>query len=246
MRIPFPCLECDRDAGAPRQRVWAYGEISDTGIHSVSCPNGHDSQYRLVFEAPHELLLDVGALALLDGYLRECVSGFAAALEQSFEFFVEANLSARGVPAEEVRRLLSTNRRDQRRAGMISLCYLQETGRAFPFLQSKRAEFRNKVIHNASWPSREEVVDFARYVCDALKDLDAALGNKRAGLLQRMDDAANLEAAEITLAYGVAPTSIVRPNFYSMVRHETTFEDALARFGKEGWWKWPTRLHSAG
>lgn len=156
MRIPFPCDTC-----GPDRRVWVLAEISDTGIHCGVCPAGHDVRFRLSFEPTHELLLDVGALALLDGYYREAVSSFAAGLEQSFEFYVEASMVAAGIGPEAVRRLLSVNRFDQRRAGMVSACYLRDTGEEFPHLQSKRTEFRNRVIHNASWPTRAETVDFA-------------------------------------------------------------------------------------
>jgi hypothetical protein len=229
--------------GGADRMVWAFGEISDTGVHAVVCSSGHTSEFRLAFEPPHELLLDVGALALLDGYYREAVSSFAAGLEQSYEFFVEASLSAAGVNDEEVRKLLSANRFDQRRAGMVSLCYLQETGRSFPYLQSKRAEFRNRVIHNASWPTRPEAVEFAEYVCDAVRGLDTVLGKKKSALLGRREEAADMEAGKILFAGGVPPSSVFRPNFFAIVQSTGSFEEGLTKFSKEGWWKWPKGLH---
>ena len=211
MRIPFPCDKC-----GPESRSWAFAEVNDSGVFQGSCSNGHEVRYRLSYEAPHELLLDAGALAMLDEYYRESVSSFAAALEQSFEFYVEASMVAAGIDGAAIKKLLSVNRFDQRRAGMVSASYLRDTGLPFPYLESKRMEFRNRVIHNASWPTREETMEFADYVCRSVLGIHADLGPKMGTLLNLKDEQADVAAAEDLLAGRDAPASLfARASFLS-------------------------------
>lgn len=235
MRIPFPCHKCGLD-----RRSWAFAEITDTAVFGGLCSSGHQIRFRLSYEAPHELLLDAGALALLDEYYRESVSSLAAGLEQSFEFYVEASMAAAGIEPEAIRKLLSVNRFDQRRAGMVSACYLRDTGQVFPYLESKRMEFRNRVIHNATWPTRRETLEFADYVCRSVLGLQSTLGPKMSALLDLKDQQADIAAAEDLLAGLEAPTSLfARASFLAAFSRSPSIDSALSDFKLNGWWSWP-------
>lgn len=154
---------------------------------------------------------------------------------------------AAGVSQDAVRRLLSVNRLDQRRAGMVAACYLRDTGKEFPYLQNKRSEFRNNVIHNASWPTREETLGFAEYVCRSVLGVHRDLGPKMSALLSLKDEQADLAAAEDIIGGREAPTTVfARPSLLLEVDAATNFENGLASFARKNWWKWrPLRTLSS-
>jgi hypothetical protein len=100
-------------------------------------------------------------------------------------------------------------------------------------------EFRNRVIHNASWPARPETLDFGEYVCKAILGMHEALGPKMFALLATQEEQADLAAVQ-DLAAGREPAAtLMRPTFLSAVGSSSTFEEAPIRFAKSGWWKWP-------
>jgi hypothetical protein len=174
MRIPLLCHECLRSQASGF--VYANATVDENGALVAECDNGHSNQW-LTRKPNHEWLATAGALALCDRYLREAVFSFAAALESSFAFYVEASLQHAGLGVDSVRELVRKNRLAERRIGMVSVCYLRDTGRQFPHLQGKWVEFRNDVVHNGHWPSPDKAVDYAGHVCAAIVDLQKTLGN---------------------------------------------------------------------
>lgn len=242
MKIPLPCHECGADS-----HMWVFAEIDGGDVLAGVCPQGHEVRFRLSYEAPHELLLDAGALALLDEYYREAVANFAAGLEQSFEFYVEASMYAAGIPDPQIRKLLTQNRLDQRRLGMMSACYLRDTGQPFDLLDNRYVAFRNRVVHNAAWPARAEAVGYADYVCRTVIALHAALGSKLSALLDLKDERADAVAADDLRAGRTPPSSLMaRASFLVAFQRNTGVDTALADFQFNGWWAQArTQLHQA-
>ncbi len=62
--------------------------IRDDGIYEATCPEGHKT-YTLLQQLLFEVLFDIGAYAITDGYYREAVSSFTASLERFYEFYVK-------------------------------------------------------------------------------------------------------------------------------------------------------------
>ncbi len=173
MQIPLICPTCLKDEG--RGVVYAPAQVNEAGLFQANCEHGHT--IKAVSERPnHEWLITAAAYAIGDGYHREAVLNFAAALESAFDFYVEASLLQANLEMEAVRELLRQNRQDQRRAGMVSVCYLRDTGKQFPYLQRKWIEFRNDIVHNGRWPTRETGLEYAAYICESVLGLYEALG----------------------------------------------------------------------
>ena len=99
MRIPIVCSVCS----AENQGIAAYypDEMRDDGVYIGSCPSGH----RVVVATQtlrHEMLFEVGLSALSDGYPRDAISSFAAAVERFYEFAVMVLLRSAAIPQDAV------------------------------------------------------------------------------------------------------------------------------------------------
>jgi len=197
MHFPTLCPACAREV-----RV----EFADSAVHDLTCP--HCGAEFCVFVRKHkfEVLFDLGTRALLDGYAREAVASFAAALERFFEFYVWAYALERAAGAEQdfeeaLGALENTWRhvasQSERQLGMFTLAYLLREGRAPDFLapQALGADFRNRVIHKGYLPRREEVDAYAARVFALIDRLLTELGAGAAhpALAQERRFAAHLE-----------------------------------------------------
>jgi hypothetical protein len=153
------------------------GRMTDQGYVLVDCAQGH--QTCVVYDARrHELLFQSACLALVDHYDREAVSGFAAALERAYEFFVRVTCRSRQVDSdilEKTWKLLS--RQSERQFGCFAILYALEQQEAY-VIDAKQVELRNAVIHRGYIPSTEEVHNFGRYVFDTIRHLDTIMKDK--------------------------------------------------------------------
>jgi hypothetical protein len=73
-------------------------EFRDDGRYEFTCPEGHTNVSSLQ-EQKFELLFEIGAFAIRDGYYREAVTSFASSLERFYEFFIKAALYEKGIDA---------------------------------------------------------------------------------------------------------------------------------------------------
>lgn len=196
MHFPTLCPACAREV-----RV----EFADSAVHDLTCPHCGAAFCVLVRKHKFEVLFDLGTRALLDGYAREAVASFAAALERFFEFYVWAYALERAAGAERdfgeaLAALEGTWRpvasQSERQLGMFALAYLLREGRAPEFLtpQALGADFRNRVIHRGSLPRREEVEAYAARVFTLIDRLLTELGDgaAHAALAQERYFAAHL------------------------------------------------------
>ncbi len=92
------CLRCE--AEKPERQYVVEAELRDDLAFDAQCPHGHKTLF--VWEAQKfEILFEMGALALLDGYGREAISSFAAAQERFHEFCIKVFLTGNGVNRDE-------------------------------------------------------------------------------------------------------------------------------------------------
>ena len=81
MDFPTTCPQCAHVNRA---------EFADSSVHDLRCARCGARYCVLVRKQKFEVLFDLGTRALMDGYAREAVASFAAALERFFEFYVRA------------------------------------------------------------------------------------------------------------------------------------------------------------
>lgn len=236
MRILAPCVICFKAGQAARKEgqkvpiVLYRGRITDDGIVSVECSEGHKSF--VIYEAKkHDLLFESACNALLDGYEREAVSGFAAALERCYEFFIRVVCRTRQIDRDVFASTWkSMSSQSERQLGGFVLLYALETQQAYPLYQ-KGTEFRNRVIHRGYIPTRKEVLDYGDGVFSCCLEIMSILRNKHAVALeedareelQKRWDGAPKDAPVIAMA--VTPVHVDRSTNRAI--EIETFDDLL-------------------
>jgi hypothetical protein len=173
MKLPIACLEC---MTAGRDYLLAAVEFRDDGRYEVTCPEGHKNVATLQ-EQKFELLFEIGAYAIRDGYYREAVTSFASSLERFYEFFIKAALFEKGIDAEIVERSLKLANLAERLLGAFVLLYTSDFRTPPTLLESKRiglrtaVKFRNNVVHMGKIPSRKEALEFGQIVLDLVRPM---------------------------------------------------------------------------
>jgi hypothetical protein len=120
--------------------------------------------------ARHELLADSAALALGDGYYREAVASFAAALEAFWWFYVRVAARKLGAPAETLARLGKALKLSERRVGAMHLAHLLLVRSPYDGDDEKSRKFRNDVVHDGRFPTRVEAYEYAAHVYKTILD----------------------------------------------------------------------------
>ncbi len=159
------------------------GRMTDDGIVLVECNQGHKTC--IVYDARrYELLFQSACLALVDHYDREAVSGFAAALERAYEFYVRVvsrTHDVEGAVFETTWKLVA--RQSERQFGCFAILYALDCKKART-IDNKKVEFRNNVIHRGAIPHSDEVYRFGEYVFNTKRELEIGLKTKHAAALE--------------------------------------------------------------
>lgn len=198
MYFPTTCPNCGRENQA---------EFADNGIHDLVCAHCKARYCVFLRKQKFEVLFDLGTRALMDGYAREAVASFSAALERFLEFYVRAFALERNTDSErnfdEVADVFEATWRhvisqSERQVGMFALAYLLREGKEPDFLTARAlgSDFRNKVVHRGYLPAREEVEVYAAQVFTLIDRLLTELGAAavHAELMQEREFTRHLES----------------------------------------------------
>lgn len=163
MKLKVDCEQCLFGDQHIKEEILI--EISDEKIYyDINCRLGHQAHFLLLNEK-FELLYEFGAMAFQNGFLREAVFSFSAALERFFEYYIRIISESRGVPKEDFddtwKAVVSQS---ERQLGMFLALYLDDMKSKHPIYNSNKAEFRNKIVHKGYFPTTNKVKDYAEYV----------------------------------------------------------------------------------
>jgi hypothetical protein len=182
MKIPLSatCWVCfqetDQSADAYK-RIKAediFVEMTDEGIYQFTCYKGHDS-FTVIQQEKFELLFDLGAMALLDGYSREAVSSLTAALENFCSFYIRVITSKFDVNAKELANTWClVSPQSERQLGAFYFLYLINNKKAPPTIPNSAIKFRNDVIHKGYIATTNEVIKYGQilleYIFNIMKE----------------------------------------------------------------------------
>ena len=224
MNIPTTCPRC--------QHAFQT-EYLDSGIHELTCPACQGRFALFIRKHRFETLFDLGTRALLDGYAREAVVNFAAALERCLEFYLRSALlerfAAQGHTLEDAAGELEATwkllvSQSERQLGAFAAVYLAREGRAPDFLtpQGLGAEFRNRVIHRGYLPREQEVQDYAAGLFALMNRLLGDLGD--AALQATLTQEREYAAALARLDEGVPAVFEEHPGMFRTPRSESVSE----------------------
>jgi hypothetical protein len=179
MRLPLPCVECAKAKSDPKTGIFrsAFAFVEMEGEHEfrISCPEGHGSVVALQ-QPRYELLFESGGMAVLDGYYREAVASFAAALERLHEHSIRAMLLQAGVSAGDVESTWKQlSRQSERQFGAFLVLYVGQHSEVAPTLANKWIEFRNSVIHQGVFPKAKEALEYGEEVMRVVAQLASGL-----------------------------------------------------------------------
>jgi len=184
-------MACFQADGKPSDEATSV-ELRDDGLYTVTCSRGHVT-VTAVQEQKFEILFDLGAMALLDGYPREAVSSMAAALERFYEYYVQVVCLKQGIAYEAfIEAWKPVARQSERQLGAFLFLYLLENKKPLEnsivdarpsesFGLKTRltwTEFRNNAIHKGYIPSTEEVLVYGdlvyQFIYRLIQELRAA------------------------------------------------------------------------
>jgi hypothetical protein len=163
MRLSIPCMQCLNERlqenGLPDGTLYP-AELQESGAYAIRCRFDH-STITLLQEQKFELLAELAANALLDGYPREAVLSMAAAVERFQEFYIRVIASEKGIetaPFDAAWKPMS--QLSERQLGAYIMLYTMETRRPPPILTDRTKQIRNEVAHKGVIPSREKAIEF--------------------------------------------------------------------------------------
>jgi hypothetical protein len=180
------CTLNAKQSGIPAvvDTVMPFAEIRDDGIYEIQCASSHTTRVALR-NVKFEILFELALNGLMDGYPREAVSSFTAALERFYEFFICVTNCHFGItPEENTKAWKSVSNQSERQLGMFISSYLQLTKRAPNLLSNVEVKFRNDVIHKGEVPSRGAA---AKYGDAVEKIINEGLAELRSNAMQAMD-----------------------------------------------------------
>lgn len=161
-------MQCLRENGKPSEE-FSFVEFRDNGRYQLTCKNGHQTT-TILQQQKFEILFDIGAYAILDGYYREAVSSFTSSLERFYEFFVKAILLSKGLDEENLQETWKqVAKQSERQIGAFIITHASEFRRPPLLMSNRKVQFRNDVIHRGKIPTRQEAVEYGQAVLDVVR-----------------------------------------------------------------------------
>lgn len=144
--------------------------VQEHNLYRAACPEGHQL-VAILDNLPFELLFESGLEALVDGYLRESVSSFAAALERLYEFSIRVQLTSEKIDLNDLEAMWkSVAAQSERQLGMYIGIRTFKDGKQPALLPQPLSKLRNSVIHKGYFPSSKEASDFGEAVFKLILD----------------------------------------------------------------------------
>ncbi|WP_281659136.1 hypothetical protein [Halobacillus sp. Cin3] len=170
MKLATPCVKCISELNEPNLNFNKI-EINDSGLYEFTCSEGHYT-HMVLQDEKFEVLFDLGALALIDGYTREAVSSFVSSLERFYEYFIQIILDNNNIDKENFNTTWkSVKNMSERQLGAFYFLYLNEFNDSPPIFPQKMVGFRNNVIHKGYIPDYTETYEFGEQVFNYIQGL---------------------------------------------------------------------------
>lgn len=174
MKVSFPCPTCHPKG----TREYEY-ELTNELKYELTCEKGHKVTFILKNKS-FELLFEMGLYALQDGYAREAVTNFAAAIERFHEFCIRVLshefgideqtkiggtntwMTDRGFGNEYKKAWNELSRQSERQLGAFVALYLVAFKRSPVLMSNKDIEFRNNITHKGVFPTYDQALKYAQ------------------------------------------------------------------------------------
>ena len=143
----------------------------EDGRYEMKCLKGHTS-ITFLQQQKFEILFDIGAHAIIDGYYREAISSFTSSLERFYEFFIKVVCISKGISESKVAEAWKeVSNQSERQLGVFIFLHLLELGCKPILLNSNKIKFRNGVIHKGMIPSEAQALEYGQTILDVIRPL---------------------------------------------------------------------------
>ena len=150
-------------------------EFRDDGRYELICSSGHETT-TVLQQQKFEVLFEIGAHAILDGYYREAVSSFTSSLERFYEFVIRVLLeSSSGSDSLCQACWASVSNQSERQLGAFIFLWASQLGAKPTLLSRAMVEYRNDVIHKGKIPTKDEAMKYGDAVIGAIIPLAKVL-----------------------------------------------------------------------
>ncbi len=185
MKLFMVCPECVRRVPVIPFEIVSI-VVRNDGLYEFTCSKGH-KVVTCLQQQKFEILFEIGAHAIFDGYYREAVSSFSASLERFYEFYVKVICLSRGIAEDALEQAWKeVSHQSERQLGAFVCLHLIETGHPPTMLSNNSHRFRNEVIHKGLIPERQEAVKYGQEVLDLTVPLLANLKTTHDKEIQEM------------------------------------------------------------
>lgn len=168
MKLIMPCMVCFQELGHPTLE-FATLEFRDDGRYEVCCSRGHKS-VTILQQQKFEVLFDIGANAIIDGYYREAISSFASSMERFYEFCIKVFCAKRKLEnGVFLKTWKEVSNQSERQLGAFLFLWASEFGEVPKLLSKKETEFRNSVIHKGRIPTRDEALKYGNAILNIIR-----------------------------------------------------------------------------
>lgn len=156
-------MQCSTEKGELDKRVYP-AELRENNLYYLKCDLGHETVTCLQNQR-FEVLFELAANAVLDGYYREAVLSFTSSLERFYEFYLQVISVKHGIPQEKYNKAWKEIKdKSERQLGAYINTYVLESGEPPALLPDKKSHFRNEVVHQGRIPTRDEAIEFGQEV----------------------------------------------------------------------------------
>lgn len=168
MKLIMPCMACFQELGHPTFE-FATLEFRDDGRYEVCCSRGHKS-VTILQQQKFEILFDIGANAIIDGYYREAVSSFTSSMERFYEFCIKVFCTKRKLEHSVFSKTWKeVSNQSERQLGAFLFLWASEFGEVPVLLSNTDTKFRNDVIHKGKIPTKEEALKFGNAILNIIR-----------------------------------------------------------------------------
>lgn len=181
MRISVGCFECaqegfEKDKGKTVPYIPTHGYYDDPIIEldkwpylEVVCDKGHKHRFLLQLEL-YELLFEQATFCIDDGYYREAIGTYHAALERYFEYVIEILWLNNDTASDFENLWKRIQKQSERQLGAYYLIW-QTTFKENPiFIDENKIKLRNKVVHQGHLATKSEAEEYGEYVFNYIRE----------------------------------------------------------------------------
>ncbi|QKE72670.1 hypothetical protein HPK19_07550 [Arthrobacter citreus] len=169
------CIDISYREDKPLNFRFYKANVNENGIYNFTCDNGHKITAISVYDK-YEILFQMGANALLDGYYFEAVGCFIASVERFREWVIKFIWYLNGIDEKACdNQWKQMKRYSERQTGAFYALFLNQFNEIAPNFDDNKNGFRNDVMHNGTIPTEDKTYEFGEYIFNYIRSIQKTI-----------------------------------------------------------------------